>query len=111
MKKVRFFVPFARAADVRHHGRPMTRVRVVLSLLLFSGTAAAQAPALCPPDHVGCTVEDVDFTHRDALFDDVMLDSGWVPADAAVQVRFAVFIGGSTQVDMGGTSVTSWPGA
>lgn len=88
-------------------------VGVFLALAVISGaaaTAAAQA-AECPPDHVGCHRVDVDFHHRDALFDDVMLDSGWVPSGAALQVRFAVFIGGSTEVDLGGTAVTSWPSA
>lgn len=67
--------------------------------------------ATCPPDHVGCETSDVDFHHRDALFDSVMLDSGWVPSGAPVQVRFAIFIGGSTEVDLGGTAITSWPPA
>lgn len=63
----------------------------------------------CPPDTVGCHYDDVDFHHRDALFDDVMFDTGWVPAGAPVQVRFGVFLGGSTEVDLGGTVLTSWP--
>jgi len=105
------------------------RARLFLSVtvLLASSQAAAQdagmpdggmldggAPsprADCPPDHVGCHRADVDFHHRDALFDDVMLDSGWVPAGSPLQVRFAVFLGGSTEVDLGGTAVTSWPPA
>ena len=82
----------------------------LIALLAGPRVAAAQA-APCPPDHVGCHRADVDFHHRDALFDDVMLDSGWVPPGAAVQVRFAVFLGGSTEVDLGGTAVTSWPPA
>lgn len=80
-----------------------------LSILLAAGTASAQA--LCPPDVVGCHTEDVDFQHRTALFDDVMLDSGWVPAGSPVQVRFAVMVGTSTEVDLGATSITSWPPA
>lgn len=67
--------------------------------------------AECPPDNVGCHTADVDFHHRDALFDDVMLDSGWVPSGSPLQVRFALFLGGSTEVDLGGTAVTSWPPA
>jgi hypothetical protein len=90
-------------------------VLVVGLLLLAPGLARAQDigdPIVgCPIGHVGCHNADVDFRHRDALFDDVMLDSGWVPAGAPVQVRFAVFIGGSTEVEMGGTAVTSWPPA
>lgn len=93
----------------------------IVALLLFATSAAAQdggvpdagAPTLadCPLDHVGCHRASVDFHHREAFFDDVMLDSGWVPAGAPVQVRFALFIGGSTEVDLGGTAVTSWPPA
>lgn len=67
--------------------------------------------AECPPDYVGCSTSDVDFHHRDALFDSVMLDSGWVPSGSPLQVRFALFLGGSTEVDLGGTAVTSWPPA
>lgn len=79
------------------------------SIALLSMPALACAQAICPPDNVGCEMSDVDFHHRDALFDSVMLDSGWVPAGAPVQVRFALFLGGSTEVDLGGTAVTSWP--
>jgi MYXO-CTERM domain-containing protein len=63
----------------------------------------------CPPDVAGCHYAEVDFHHRDALFDDVMFDTGWVPSGAPVQVRFGVFLGGSTEVDLGGTVFTSWP--
>lgn len=66
---------------------------------------------MCPPDHVGCHAADVDFHHSDRLFSSVMLDSGWVPAGSPVQVRFALFLGGSTEVDLGGSVVTSWPSA
>lgn len=82
-----------------------------LSIALLVMPALAHAQASCPPDHVGCERSDVDFEHSDALFDSVMLDSGWVPAGAPVQVRFALFLGGSTEVDLGGTAVTSWPSA
>ena len=85
-----------------------SRAAIALMICLFS-CATARAQEDCPPDAVGCHAEDVDFQHRDALFDDVMFDSGWVPAGAPLQVRFALFLGGSTQVDMGGTSVTAWP--
>lgn len=74
-------------------------------------TSPARAQEGCPPDHVGCHTVDVDFEHREALFDDVMLDSGWVPSGSPLQVRFAVFLGGSTEVDLGGRAVTSWPSA
>lgn len=92
------------------------RTRAFLALLsLALGVATSSATraqeAECPPDHVGCHRADVDFAHRDALFDDVMLDSGWVPGGSPLQVRFAVLLGGSTEVDLGGTAVTSWPGA
>lgn len=73
--------------------------------------AGAPGTPICPPDSVGCHAADVDFHHEDVLFESVMLDSGWVPPGAPLQVRFAVFLGGSTEVDLGGTAVTSWPPA
>ncbi len=87
----------------------MTSRFAIVFLTLSSIGATARAQVECPPDAVGCHIEDVDFEHRDALFDDVMLDSGWVPAGSPLQVRFALMLGGSTQVNMGGTSVTTWP--
>jgi MYXO-CTERM domain-containing protein len=96
-----------------------TAIAVLLEavVLLAAPHASAQDGGVpmwmaeCPPDAVGCHTQDVDFHHRDALFDSVMLDSGWVPSGSPLQVRFAVFIGGETEVDMGGTAVTSWPPA
>jgi MYXO-CTERM domain-containing protein len=88
------------------------------SLAAFSpftlGTALAQdippPDGECPVGSVGCNESDeLMFQHRDALFDDVMLDSGWVPADSPIQVRFAVFLGGSTEVDLAGRAHTYWP--
>ncbi len=64
---------------------------------------------LCPTDAVGCHTAEVDWLYRDALFDDIMLDTGWVPRGGPIQVRFGVAIGGSTEVALGGTLVTSWP--
>jgi len=51
----------------------------------------------------------MDWLHRDALFDDVDFDTGWVPAGSPLQLRFMFSLGGSTEIAMGGTSVTSWP--
>lgn len=71
--------------------------------------AALPASSECPPDHVGCYVGLGDWLFRDALFDDVMLDTGWVPAGSPIQLRFGIAIGGATEVEMGGSIVTSWP--
>jgi hypothetical protein len=68
-------------------------------------------PEECPGECVGCFAGDADWLYRDALFDDIDLDSGWVPAGSPVQVRFGVAIGGSTEVGLGGTVVASWPPA
>lgn len=65
--------------------------------------------ALCPDGAVGCYTEELDWLHRDALFDDIMLDTGWVPAGSPIQLRFGLAIGGSTEVALGGTLVASWP--
>lgn len=82
---------------------------LVVPTLVVPTVASAQAE--CPVDYVGCHTGDVDFHHRDALFDGVMIDTGWVPSGSALQARFAVYVGGSTEVDLGGTAVTSWPAA
>lgn len=66
-------------------------------------------PSSCPAAAVGCDTQDVDYSYRAALFDTVDLDSGWVPASSPVQLRFAFHMAGFTQVDMGGTLITSWP--
>ncbi len=99
---------------------PCPRWIVVAIALALPAVAAAQDAGVdggipwtpeCPLDGVGCDSSDVDFHHRDALFDTFMLDSGWVPAGSPLQVRFGVHLGGSTELDLGGTAVTSWPPA
>ncbi len=66
--------------------------------------------SLCPEGAVGCDGGDVDFFYREeGLFDDLMFDSGWVPPSSPIQLRIVFFIGGNTEVEMGGTVVTSWP--
>jgi hypothetical protein len=64
---------------------------------------------LCPPGVVGCHTAEVDWLYRDAWFDDIMLDTGWVPPGSPIQLRFGLAIGGSTEVALGGTLVASWP--
>jgi len=76
-----------------------------LACVAFASAAHAQVE--CSPAAVGCHVEDVDFEHRDGLFDSVDFDTGWVPAGSPLQVRFGVMLGGATRVEMGGTSRTS----
>ena len=58
-----------------------------------------------------CSRADVLWQYRKALFDDVHLDSGWVPASAPLQLRVELFIGGSTEVEMAGTADARWPTA
>ena len=74
------------------------------------GTAAAQPldPA-CPAESVGCQAQVGDWLYRDALFTGVMLDSGWVPGGAPIQLRFTLSLGASTEVAMGGRLVAFWP--
>lgn len=90
-------------------GHAGKKVGAAIALLALVMAAPARAQSVCPPDHVGCASSDVEFHHRDALFDGVMLDSGWVPASSPIQVRFAILLGGSTEVDMAGTATTWWP--
>ena len=89
------------------------RIAVAATLVIVVAQlgTSVEAQSSCPTGAVGCHDEDVDFAHRDALFDDVMLDTGWQPAGAPVQVRFALFVGGSTEVDLGGTASVFWPNA
>jgi len=70
---------------------------------------APEFPSLCPSTAVGCNTQDVDYSYRAALFETIDLDSGWVPAGSPLQLRFAFYMGGFTQIDMGGTLVTAWP--
>lgn len=90
------------------------RCLLIAWVWLWGATATAQDagtahPELCPPDHVGCHTEEMDWLHRDALFDDIDFDTGWVPAGSPLQLRFMFALAGSTEIEMGGTSVTSWP--
>lgn len=57
----------------------------------------------------GCHEEPVGFHFQEGFFESAMFDSGWVPMDSPFQVRFAVFGGGETEVDLAGTAVTFWP--
>jgi hypothetical protein len=86
---------------------------LAFAFVLVPGPARAQCPtATDDPDAplpVGCFDQDVDFHHAFAAIPSVSLDSGWVPADSPLQVRFALFIMAETAVDLGGVAVTSWP--
>lgn len=79
------------------------------SAVFAQGADTPERPELCPPDYVGCHTGDLDWFYRDAFFDDVDFDTGWVPSGSPLQLRFQFFLGGSTEVEMGGTAVTSWP--
>jgi len=95
--------------------RPVSSLALLgLAWSLSAGTMAQDAgvgphPELCPLDHIGCHTDDMDWLHRDALFADVDFDTGWVPASSPLQLRFMFNLAGSTEIAMGGTSVTSWP--
>jgi MYXO-CTERM domain-containing protein len=97
--------------------RVASAVALVSAMVLAPAVARAvdpplpvpEFPTVCPGSAVGCDTQDVDFSYRASLFDTVDLDSGWVPASSPVQLRFAFRMAGFTQVDMGGTLVTSWP--
>ena len=91
--------------------REMSTRGALTFLTCVAFASAAHAQVECSPAAVGCHVEDVDFEHRDGLFDSVDFDTGWVPAGSPLQVRFGVMLGGATRVEMGGTSRTSWPPA
>ena len=80
----------------------------------LAAALAASAPLVgaaqdCPPDAVGCHRADIDFDYLDMRLPSVSLDSGWVPASSPIQVRFALFFMGETEVELGGTLATYWP--
>jgi hypothetical protein len=81
-------------------------------LVLFGPTKAfAQPMSRCPAEAVGCHEEAHGWLYRSAAFDDVSLDSGWVPAGSPIQLRIVFYVGGSTEVEMGGDITTYWPTA
>ncbi len=83
---------------------------LALSLaLLFPLPALAQCPIGPDVPADQCHAADVDFQHLDRALPSVSLDSGWVPAGSPIQVHFALLIMAETEVDLGGTVVTSWP--
>jgi MYXO-CTERM domain-containing protein len=80
-----------------------------LVISLATSTPAVLAAQDCPPDAVGCHRADIDFDYLDMRLPSVSLDSGWVPASSPIQVRFALFFMGETEVELGGTLATYWP--
>ncbi|MBX7196336.1 MAG: hypothetical protein K1X94_30060, partial [Sandaracinaceae bacterium] len=92
----------------------MRRLPLALALTCLVPTSLAleSSPALaqdCPPDAVGCHRADIDFDYLDMRLPSVTLDSGWVPASSPIQVRFALYFMGETEVSLGGTLATYWP--
>ncbi|MBN8611361.1 MAG: hypothetical protein J0L92_12280 [Deltaproteobacteria bacterium] len=88
-------------------------MRFALRGLVLAGVLLAFAPRAlaqdCPVDAVGCHRADIDFEYLDMRLPSVSLDSGWVPASSPIQVRFALFFMGETEVTLGGTLATYWP--
>jgi len=66
---------------------------------------------MCEPMAVGCHIDGTtaEWRYRNAAFDDVMIDTGWQPPGAPIQLRFQLSFGGSAEVDMDGDVVTEWP--
>ncbi|MCB9633390.1 MAG: choice-of-anchor D domain-containing protein [Sandaracinus sp.] len=86
----------------------MGRAWVALGFLCasWSAGAAAQGEPVCPTSR---HASPMSFLHREALFDAIDLDSGWVPGGSALQVRFAVRLAGETEVALAGDLVSTWP--
>lgn len=75
-----------------------------------SGLAALGLALVCSASAHRARAQDVDFHFREeGIFRDVSFDSGWVPPSSPIQLRIVFFLGGNTEVDMGGTVLTSWP--
>jgi MYXO-CTERM domain-containing protein len=83
-------------------------ILVIASLSFASLSARAQEPE-CPMERVGCRTEAVRFHWREGVLDSFTFDTGWVPADAPLQLRFAVAVGGETEIDLAGTALAFWP--
>lgn len=81
---------------------------VVVACVASSAGAEAQGEPTCPTSR---HASPMSFSHREALFDAIDLDSGWVPGSSPLQVRFAVRLAGETQVDLAGDLVSTWPDA
>jgi hypothetical protein len=82
-----------------------------LVLLLWAlGVSSAEAQE-CADGERGCFEAIESWSFREAAFDDVMLDTGWIPASSPIQLRFGVAIGGSTEIDQSGALRFSWPDA
>ena len=65
---------------------------------------------ICVSEAAPSEAQDVDFHYREeGIFRDVSFDSGWVPPGSPIQLRIVFFLGGNTEIDMGGTVLTSWP--
>ncbi|MCS6797576.1 MAG: hypothetical protein NZ898_03435 [Myxococcota bacterium] len=65
--------------------------------------------AYCPPDVVECHGEPLDFEWSEAAFEGIDLDTGWVPPDGAIQLRFGLRAAGRTRIAMGTTGALWWP--
>jgi MYXO-CTERM domain-containing protein len=84
---------------------------VMVICLTFVTTEEARAQPSCDPASVGCFVDETpaEWRYRNAAFDDVMIDTGWQPPGAPIQLRFVLSFGGSAEVDMDADVVTEWP--
>lgn len=97
---------------------PSTRIASILSIAMLTTSSFATSIAhaqegapitACPELRAGCHEEEVEFHWREGFLDAAMIDTGWVPAGAPLQVRFALFAGGETEVDLAGRSLVWWP--
>jgi len=86
----------------------------ISSFVVLAGISEARAQLAGPCDvaSVGCHVDEAaTFEYRNAAFDDIDLDTGWVPRSGPIQLRFQLSFGGSTEVDLTSDIVTEWPPA
>jgi hypothetical protein len=81
---------------------------LAIAVLVPATRSRAQGPD-CPLDRVGCYVGPVAFRFREGFLDAFRYDTGWVPPDAPLQVRFAISLGGETEVDLAGSALAFWP--
>ncbi len=91
---------------------------VFLVAALGAGSLGLASPALagapsvasmCSPVNVTCERATLAASKSDKAPYDFDWDTGWVPANSPIQVRFALKVHNRTQVNLGGTLDSTWP--
>lgn len=79
------------------------------ALVLTPSAALSQPTSPCGEGFTGCSRAPLSFVHRVGLPGEFDVDTGWVPMDSPVQVRFRAALVGRTTVRAAGELVARWP--